>query len=282
MPLLPHKRVIILPTIPEVPTQVLRLLRRNAIANASEIVELIRNDAAFAAQVVRRANSSSQPGRQPIHDLDAAVMMLGFGQIRAIALYLSMTSMFKDAGSGFDIHAHWVAAAATAQVAVRIAPVHEVDPADAFLFGLLRSAGRIMMAHYVPEETRAAMELARARRICFHQAYDALHQTTDAVWCAWLLRQWQFAIDLVQAVEHQYDLAMPPGPTARLVAAGQLAEALCAEQGAASPGDFAPPIAAGMAWLPIGYQTDQHRRYGEAAKADIQEAKILVESLTKG
>lgn len=264
-----------IPVLPEVIAELLRLLRLDTVAQAERIVALVSRDAALAAQVLHRANGASQPGAQAIRNLDQAVLVVGFGQLRAIAIFLSLARMKGDDSSGLDMRRHWISAAASAFIARRVASVVAVDPDLAFLFGLIKGAGRVMLAHYAPRESAHIIEVARSDKLSFHRAAQRSYGTTDAEWCAWLLKSWTFEPELVDAIRCQYDYEQ--AQSKELVITGQLAEVLCAAHGFGSPVDFAKPTCDPRAWMTIGFNTDRHLLLHHQAKQDIAEAQAFLE-----
>lgn len=104
-----------LPTLPVIMTRILDTLGDDR-ASASDLTELLRQDHALSARVLRLANSAYYGRREPVETLHRCVVVLGFNQVRNIALATSLFDTFaKRRQFAFDPGDFWMHSFGTAK-----------------------------------------------------------------------------------------------------------------------------------------------------------------------
>ena len=78
-----------------------------------------------------------------------------------------------------------------------------------------------MLIQYAPDETKAAVALARKHDIPLDRSLNKVLATTPAEVGAWLLQEWQMEPQICEAVRYQNDLNLAPTPN--LSVSGSLA-----------------------------------------------------------
>lgn len=220
------ERIHTVPSLPEVVTQVCRLVNDPA-SDAKQVNAIMVKDAAMAAKMLRMVNSVYYGLSEPVRDLEQAIVILGFKTIRSIALSISVLNLFQQQSANFNMKAFWTHSAVSACLCRLIAAKAKIcDPEFAFTIGLLKDIGKIILVENAAEETRAIIAVAREFRLNFTKAAREVLDTDDAEIGAWLCEHWELEAKLVQAIRHQNDLAKAPDP--KLVAMCQLCEYLCA------------------------------------------------------
>ena len=81
-------RIHTIPSLPEVVTQVVRLVN-DPNSDARQINAIMMKDAAMAAKMLRMVNSVYYGLAEPVNDLEQAIVILGFKTIRSVALSIS-------------------------------------------------------------------------------------------------------------------------------------------------------------------------------------------------
>jgi HD-like signal output (HDOD) protein len=219
-------RVHTVPTLPEVVTQVCRLVTDGS-SDAKQVNAIMVKDAAMASRMLRLANSAYYGLNEPVRDLEQAIVILGFKAIRSIALSVSVLSLFQRQSASFNMKAFRTHSAVSACLCRLIAAKTKAcDPEFAFTLGLIKDLGKVILAENAPEETRAIIAVAREYRLSFTSAARKVLDTDDAEIGAWLARSWDLEARLVDAIRFQSDLAGAPEP--KPVAICQLSDYLCA------------------------------------------------------
>ena len=144
-------RITELSTLPVIAKEILRVAS-SPNATVEDLRELIQQDVALAASVLRRANSAFFGGRHKVADLRAAIAMLGFREIRSLCLTVFVSRMFDKPGEyrQYTRENLWRHCVATAIIAKKIARVTgRVPPDEAYVAGLLHHVGTILLDQYL-------------------------------------------------------------------------------------------------------------------------------------
>ncbi|MBN8527010.1 MAG: HDOD domain-containing protein [Planctomycetes bacterium] len=223
------ERIHTVPSLPEVVMQVCRLVN-DPHASAAQVNAIMVKDPAMAAKMLRMVNSVYYGLPEPVNDLEKAIVVLGFKTVRSIALSVSVLNAFQQQNANFNMKSFWAHSAVSAGICRLIASKTKIcDPELAFIIGLLKDLGKLVLVENAGEEVRAIIAVAREFRLSFPAATRKVMDTDDAELCAWLMQTWNLDVDLIQAVRWQYDLTGVEGkPQSKLVAMCQFSEYLCA------------------------------------------------------
>ena len=220
-------RIHTIPSLPEVVTQVVRLVN-DPNSDARQINAIMMKDAAMAAKMLRMVNSVYYGLAEPVNDLEQAIVILGFKTIRSVALSISVLNMFQQQNANFNMKAFWAHSAVSACLGRLICGKARIcDPEFGFTIGLLKGLGKVILAENAPEETRAIIAVARQYRMSFTKACREVMDTDDAEIGAWLMERWELDKVLVATVREQ-GLLSPTTKEPKLVSMCMLSEYLCA------------------------------------------------------
>lgn len=176
-----------LPMIPAVVAEVIASFN-NPDLDVGALAAKIGLDHGLATKVLRVANSSFYGLTRQVGTIPSAVVVLGFGNIRAMIIAASMATRFPPVqGESFDRAAFWQHSMRTAVCARRIARLAKLDAEIAFTAGFLRDIGTLIVQHcqslLAPASVEHASDLdiavlgaEAARRWNFPDAiYQAIH-----------------------------------------------------------------------------------------------------------
>lgn len=247
------ERIHTVPSLPEVVMQVCRLVN-DPHASAAQINAIMVKDPAMAAKMLRMVNSVYYSLPEPVNDLERAILVLGFKTVRSIALSVSVLNAFQQQSANFNMKTFWAHSAVSAGICRLIAGKTKIcDPELAFIIGLLKDLGKLILVENASEEVRAIIAVAREFRLSFHAATRKVMDTDDAELCAWLMQSWNLDVDLIQTVRHQYDLkGIEGGPAAKLVAMCQFTEYLCGLKKIRVSGNCDEPQLDPQVWTLLG------------------------------
>jgi len=247
------ERIHTVPSLPEVVMQVCRMVN-DPHASAAQINALMIKDPAMAAKMLRMVNSVYYGLPEPVNDLEKAIMVLGFKTVRSIALSVSVLNAFQQQSANFNMKSFWAHSAVSAGICRLIAGKTRIcDPELAFIIGLLKDLGKLILVENAGEEVRAVVAVAREFRLGFHTATRKVIDTDDAELCAWLMQTWNLDVDLIQTIRWQYDLSGIEGkPQAKMVAMCQFAEYLCALKKIRVSGNCDEPQLDPQVWTQLG------------------------------
>ncbi|MCG6865933.1 MAG: HDOD domain-containing protein [Thiogranum sp.] len=186
-----------LPTLPEVALRV-RDVVDDEDANASQIAEIIAQDAALSARLIQVGNSPLYRGRQEIDRLSMVVARLGNKLVRNLVTSQVMKQMFQATNDVVDQHlrAVWEHSVQVAAIARALAgSVPGVMPDQAMLAGLIHDIGTLPIL-YRAEERDELLETPGL----LDQLIARLHPRIGGA----ILKHWKFPEALVAvAAEHE-------------------------------------------------------------------------------
>ena len=244
-------RIHTIPSLPEVVTQVVRLVN-DPNSDARQINAIMMKDAAMAAKMLRMVNSVYYGLAEPVNDLEQAIVILGFKTIRSVALSISVLNMFQQQNANFNMKAFWAHSAVSACLGRLICGKARIcDPEFGFTIGLLKGLGKVILAENAPEETRAIIAVARQYRMSFTKACREVMDTDDAEIGAWLMERWELDKVLVATVREQ-GLLSPTTKEPKLVSMCMLSEYLCALKKIRTSGQCDEPQLDPAVWTHLG------------------------------
>lgn len=136
-----------LPSLPVVAMQVIELTR-NPDVSLDQLAARIQCDQALSTRIVRTVNSSFYGLRQPCASVRKALVMLGLGPVKSLALGFSLVGCLNGlAADGFDWEAYWRRGLFTAIAARRIAELKDRDALadEIFLAALMQDIGMVAL-----------------------------------------------------------------------------------------------------------------------------------------
>jgi HD-like signal output (HDOD) protein len=212
--------------MPDLAHRVLGLLKDEEI-DVHVLLDVVGQDPAMVAAILRMANGAAFAGMRPVNDLDLAVARLGIRQVGCLVTALVHRGNFvsRNPSRSELLHALWDHAVASATVCRHLANTCGGEPGESFLAGLLHDTGKLLVLRGVEEIERRAhgetisMNVVRELLAMLHGelGYHAL-------------RTWNIADPICEAArDHHAEIL---GPDDGLLARVQLATAIARKFGA--------------------------------------------------
>ena len=149
-----------LPPFPQVALRMLELLSAED-AETQDIVDTLNIDGAFAAEVMRVANSPLLSLPREVRTIEHAATILGHDRLRAVTLAVAMRGYLMGKASKKAVRQAWSHSIATALVAEQLAPTCELSTGAGYACGLLHDLGRLALIAAYQEEYPRYVEAAR-------------------------------------------------------------------------------------------------------------------------
>ncbi len=171
----------------------------------TEVAAIVRSDAAFAAEILRLANSPLFGFRQQIDGILHAVCLLGPERVRGLALTVALRRFMGRAMATEAARQCWRHNLACAIVAEELAIALDLPSDSAYTAGLVHDLGRLALLASDPDHYAATLDRAEAEpsRLCAleREAFGSDHCQAGAT----LMRHWGFppALCEVAAIHHQ-------------------------------------------------------------------------------
>ncbi|MCP3888259.1 MAG: GGDEF domain-containing protein [Desulfobulbaceae bacterium] len=142
-----------LPTLPTVASKLISLTAREDTTLA-DIGELVAQDMALSAKILKVCNSAFYSFPQKIGSINQAVSILGINAVRSLVLSFSFLTMKAGKNeSRFDFEKFWQRSLASAVSAKLILEnVEGADTEQIFISGLLQNIGELILAKTFSEE----------------------------------------------------------------------------------------------------------------------------------
>lgn len=212
-----------LPRLPRVTDRALTLLR-GAETDYRELAEVIEQDPALTAEVLRIANSVAYRGISEIRRLEAAFARLGQRALRSVLLGATVRSISITLGGGHRTLGEgiWRRCVASGAITAIMAERHGVDPKDGLLAGLLHDIGHFVVLTVAHDYQRRTG--VRVPREVFDRLSAEWHEHVGLR----LATAWNLPDPLPALISAHHNMPGPDDPLAKLRLLVMFSDATCA------------------------------------------------------
>jgi len=195
-----------MPAFPKSVEKILELTR-DVNCTARDLVQVIDKDPVVTIKILKVVNSAYYSLPKQITSVSHAVVYLGFNTIKNLALSIAAIGMLpKHNSAGFDVDQYLLHSLSTAGIAKLLASrLDDADPMDCFIGGLLHDFGKVVLAQFLPNEFKQALDQSQRDGSSLHQTLREIIGADHAVVGAMLVEKWRFAPELVDAIANQYE-----------------------------------------------------------------------------
>ncbi|HWD19546.1 MAG TPA: HDOD domain-containing protein [Verrucomicrobiae bacterium] len=136
-----------LPAAPIVLVKLISLFRQSD-QDVDAVVQLLSQDPSLTAEVLKRCNSASVSGAEPVLDIFDAIMRLGFYEVyqTTVTLFGAKTMEMSKTGNVIAVDQLWDHSLTTALASGRLAKDLGESEGIAYTAGLLHDIGKIVLA----------------------------------------------------------------------------------------------------------------------------------------
>jgi HD-like signal output (HDOD) protein len=198
-----------LPPFPQVAIRLLDLLSREDAA-MKEIVELVRLDAAFGAELLRLANSAAFGFRHQIDSLSHAITLIGTERVRALAMTVAVGAYGRKAFSIAALKQCWHHSLATAFLTEELATACSINRERAYTAGLLRDIGCLGLLVGYPAEYSSLIAVANENALDILDVERAMFDIDHREAGRWLAEDWKFPEELRDIIATPDDEPIEP------------------------------------------------------------------------
>jgi len=191
-----------LPPLPHVASQALALIE-DPDTTAGKLTQLLGQDAALTARVLKIANSAMFSRQREISTINQAIMTIGFKTLKGIIVAATLRQLNRKFGPIEQMI--WSNSTCTA-VASRILSTHLKKPyvEEVFLFGLLHDLGKLVLMRQIPKEYTEIANKTKNGKLFTVLEQEALGFTHPLIG-ALVAKKWNFSADTCQAILHHHD-----------------------------------------------------------------------------
>lgn len=244
-----------MPALPSVVARLTRLIS-DPKTTASDINAALSSDPGLVTKILKLVNSSYYGFSRRITTITNAVVILGFNQVRNLALSAFIFDSFagdSEDDCAFDINGFWRHSIGAAFMASALA--RETDAKleeDAFVCGLLHDLGKFIMAQNAPEHIGMVMETVRDDNILFYEAETRRLGYTHAMLGGAVMERWNLPATLVDVVRNHHDPLNAPEASRRLCSVTSVADIMARALLMGNPGDERIPRLSPELWRETG------------------------------
>lgn len=212
-PELSQKLLTAVEKMPAFPKSVQRILEltRSTNCDPRELVSVIEKDPVMTVKILRILNSAYYSFPKQITSVNQSVVYLGLNTIKNMALSFAAVGVLPARNEAeFDIQQYLMHTLTTASLARMLCQKYAndgTDPADCYIAGLLHDFGKVVFAQYLPEEFKAALELAKQEHIPLNLAEQRIFGIDHTLAGAMLAERWQFPKALTDTIRVHHSCA---------------------------------------------------------------------------
>jgi putative nucleotidyltransferase with HDIG domain len=202
-----------LPPLPAVATRVMGMVEDDN-TNATELGQVLATDQALTAKLIKISNSAYYGFARQVSTVRDAVTLLGFRQVREVAVATSLMSVFNETDERyktFDLDLFWghsVAVAVTAEALAK--QTRAAKPQDAYTAGILHDIGRLILRKAMPAEFDQAVRRAVEEGVSLGQTEEESTGFRHADIGNAMGSRWKFPGPLLDAVWRHHDETLTP------------------------------------------------------------------------
>jgi HD-like signal output (HDOD) protein len=194
--------------MPAIAAEVIELIHAPA-SSAEQLARVVSRDASMAAKILQIANSSFYSMSRKITTLSSAIVLIGERTLKNLVLAVSLQGMNRSFGATEKIL--WedsiICALGSRFLAQRL---NIADPEEAFLAGLFRHIGKIVMLNQetLDNDQRQVLQDSIIAETAEMQARElrSWGATHDQIGAA-VIEQWQLSESLSLVALHHFDMA---------------------------------------------------------------------------
>ena len=205
-----------LPSLPSIVTKVNEMLNDPNTTNDS-LSRVIEKDQAIVFKMLQLVNSTFFGLREKISTTNEAAIILGLDAIRNIVLSLStfnfLNHLFEQkSNKHFKVDRFWRHSIGVAVLSRYLAEQTNIgDPEKCFVCGLLHDMGKLMLAHYFPDDLFRVIEYARQNNMMYLKAEKKILPACHPEIGYFFVKKWKLPPHLANTIYSHH--AIQPGAT---------------------------------------------------------------------
>lgn len=211
-------QIVDLPTIPTTVTHIMEITNRED-STIADLARVVMADQALSAKLLRVANSPFYSMPRKVSDIERAIALLGFREVRDLSLSISVFDslyMPTKAGAYFDRARFWEHCFVVAFLTRELARAQQQSGGNAFTAGLLHDVGKVFLDKYFPDLFRSIVSRVTSAGISFREAEQTLVGIGHDEVGAFLLKHWNLPDDLAAGAGSHHTPEVNPDPMAVL------------------------------------------------------------------
>lgn len=184
-----------LPSIPDVASKILNMANDPNVS-FKKISELISQDQAITANILKLCNSAYFSKGKEIDSIDRAIVTLGLKEVKDIIIVIVAKPVLNKACMGYDLSKGdlWKQSLLVSNISKRLALlIKRKDIADVvFTGGLIHNVGKVVLALYVQSAFKDILNYVETNNVTFNEAEKEIMGFNHQEVGERILEKWKF------------------------------------------------------------------------------------------
>lgn len=264
-----------LPTLPEVVSNIMAIVRDEKSTTA-QLAGYIERDQAISSAVLRVANSAYYGNYRKVDSIGRAIVVLGFDQVRSIALSTGVFARLGRSGSHhFDRRQFWLHCIGVATAAKLIAERRGHKDEFFFVCGLLHDIGKLFFDQHAPRDYAHVLGRSLAERRPLSEMERERFGMDHAEVGQLMLERWKLPANIIGGLRHHHAWE-GNGKVPEVAQVVALADNLCLDAGIGTSGAPKPALEY-MLGLRLGFDAADLRGLSQ----ELAESREKIEGFLK-
>ncbi len=192
-----------MPVVPDVATKILSIAEDKLEISFRELEDTIKVDPGLSTKILKVANSALYARQKQVQNLQMAITLLGFKNIKSLVLLVTASNMFSKHKSSSFYQFFWKHSVLNAFMAKHMAHRTGNKPIadECFLAGLLHDIGQVALYNADTGKYARVLMLAGEQSIRISAVENDLYGTNHKEVGGKVLREWNFPELYVAAAE---------------------------------------------------------------------------------
>ncbi len=196
-----------IPTFQESVHRILSLTT-SADCSAKDLVQVIEHDPILTIKVLKLVNSAYFGLSQEVTSVNHSVVYVGINTIKNVAISVATTGALpKTNEAGLNMNEFWSHSLAVGVIAKLLSEnkgIGKNEQANYFVAGLLHDIGKVLFAHFMPNDYRQVLHASKVKGISLHQAEKQLLGFDHSEIGAMVAKKWQLPTELVNSIKYHH------------------------------------------------------------------------------
>jgi len=274
------KKIESLPTLPIVVTRIMQLVENPKTA-AVEISKVVSLDPALTVKILKIVNSAYYGFPKQITTITHAIMILGFEDVKNLALSVSVFDIFKGKAVkdavAFDRTALWTHMIAVGVCTKILAKrLRLKNPEEAFICGLLHDMGKIILDQYFHEDFNKVITCVQEENLLFFNAEKKCIEVDHTEIGRIVAKKWGLPQCIVDCAAYHH-IPTTPNENSLLVSLVHASDVFVRIQKIGNGGDPLVPQLQKLAWDNLRMQPTDLAKVYEELHEEVKKASAFME-----
>lgn len=192
------------PTLPTIYSTLSDVIS-NPRSTANDVANIIAEDQAAAAKVLKAANSPIYGFRGRITTISQAIIFIGFEEVRNLVIAMGIIDVFRKLKGNFpvnpvDLWKHSIAVGIITRLLGKSLRITNLE--NYFLAGILHDIGKLLFLKFIPDDYAKSIEYAIEKNLPAREAENTVLGINHLIAGELLAEKWKLPQSLKEAIHY--------------------------------------------------------------------------------